>query len=89
MPDINTMMELPVKVTEIMVEVMRKNTELSMSFMRELEKNQREAFKGISEVMNIEMPFDAKIWDTQISMMEQGMKMCDGMYEKFSSMVKK
>lgn len=89
MTDINTMMELPVKVTEIMVEVMKKNTELSMSFMRELEKNQREAFKGISEAMNIEMPFDTKIWDTQISMMEQGMKMCDGMYEKFSSMVKK
>lgn len=85
----NTLLEMPAKVTEIMVETMRKNTELSINFMKEVEKNQREALKSVSEAMNMEMPFDSKVWDTQINMMEQGMKMVDGMYEKLSSVMKK
>lgn len=86
----NTLLEIPVKVTEIMVEAMKKNTELSINFMKEIERTQREAMKSVSEAMNIEMPFaDSKIWDTQINMMEQSMKMFDGMYEKLSSMAKK
>lgn len=89
MQDTNTLLQLPAKLTEIMVDTMKKNTELSISFLREVEKNQREAMKGVYEAMNLEMPFDGKVWDTQINMMEQGMKMADDMYVKLSSMVKR
>lgn len=86
----NILLEMPTKVTEVMIETMKKNTELSINFMKEIEKNQREAIKTVYEAMNLEMPFaDSKIWDTQINMMDQGMKMFDGIYEKLSSMGKK
>lgn len=89
MNDTNTLLNLPAKVGEVMVDTMKKNTELSINFLKEVEKNQREAMKTVYEAMNIDMPFDSKIWDTQINMMEQTMKMCDSMYEKMSSVWKK
>jgi hypothetical protein len=89
MQDTNTMFQFPAKLGEVMVETMKKNTELSLNFLKEVEKNQREAMKTVYEAMNIEMPFDAKIWDTQINMVEQSMKACDTMYEKMSSVWKK
>lgn len=89
MQDTNTMFQLPVKLGEVMVETMKKNTELSLNFLKEVEKNQREAMKSVYEAMNIDMPFDAKIWDTQINMVEQTMKDCDTMYEKMASVWKK
>lgn len=89
MQDTNTMFQLPVKLGEVMVETMKKNTELSLNFLKEVEKNQREAMKSVYEAMNIDIPFDAKIWDTQINMVEQTMKACDTMYEKMASVWKK
>lgn len=89
MTNTNTLLDLPVKVGEVMIDTMKKNTELSINFLKEVEKNQREAMKTVYEAMNIDMPFDSKIWDTQINMMEQTMKMYDSMYEKMSASWKK
>ncbi len=84
----NAILELPVQLTEIMLGSIKKSGELTMNYMQELEKNQRDYVKSISETLNTVMPGESKLWEMQTGLMDQGMKMYDKFYTQISSMWK-
>jgi hypothetical protein len=83
-----TAAEFPVKFAGLMMETMKRSTELSMSYVQGLEKNNREFMKASYDLMNVALPGENKIWEAQTQMVEKAMKMYEDSYEKMMSAVK-
>lgn len=82
------MLELPMNFVELMMETVKKNTELSINFVKEMEKNQRDFMKASYDLLNVAMPMEGKLWDMQTNVMEKTMDMYEKSYEKVMAMWK-
>lgn len=82
------MSEFPVKFSGLMMETMKRSTELSMAYVQGLEKNNREFMKASYDLMNAALPGESKMWEAQTQMVEKAMKMYEESYEKMMSAVK-
>ena len=80
--------EVPTKMTELVVDTMKKNTELSLAFAQAVEKNNRDFLKASLELVNVMLPGEAKLWDAQSQVVEKTMKMYEEGYEKVVGMFK-
>jgi hypothetical protein len=89
MTEKSEVLDLPIKVTELIMTNLKKNTELSLNFFQEIEKNQREFFKGSYDLMNIALPFEGNIWEMQTKMIDKTMNIIDETYEKMKSVLNK
>ena len=84
----NALLEIPMGLMDLMVTAMKRNTETSVNFIKEMEKNQRDFIKASVELMNTTLPGEAKLWGMQTEMLDKGLEVCEKSYEKLMSVWK-
>lgn len=84
----NPVVSFNVKLAEMVTENMKKTTEMSLEYMKNVEKAQRDFVKGTMELFSQSFAGESKLWETQTNLMEKMFQAADKNYEGMSKLWK-